>query len=118
MDNSPYRIGVIFSLISVVDPSFIDSVKSSFMRDDLTLGSRNFELGFLDRQSWEGVEVNRWFRIKTGFQRGNESQHVVEVTLDFNSLGENKYVFDADLVGKFLHELENRADEELKRVDA
>ena len=109
------RIGVIVSLAANTDDSTLSSIRARFLSQELQIGQHRTETGFLDRQSWDGFEVNRWLRLTTS--RGRDGSGSVEAAFDFNTIPEEDYNICGKAVSSFLEQLKIRADDEMKVFD-
>ncbi len=91
-------------------------VRSQFLHVGFGLGQDRLELGFLDRQQWETLEVNRWFRATTMYQGSGTG--LLEIVLDFNTVPQADRIITEDEIALFLETIKSRADEEMKVFNA
>ena len=115
IEGNVTRVGIIVVLDTAVDNATSVRLREAFLSSNLHLGQHRTELGLLDRQTWEGFEVNRWLRLMTS-QQPDESNRL-EAVLDFNTIPERDYNFTSDVLSDFLAQLKNKAEEEMRVFD-
>lgn len=116
VNNSINRVGMMVALSANLGDSDLAHVRQQFLRAEFGLGQNRLELGFLDRQQWETLEVNRWFRA-TAVHEGNGTGSL-EIVLDFNTVPQADRIIAEDEIMLFLETLKSRADEEIKVINA
>ena len=115
VDGNIERFGIMLFLSTNVDNETLGRVRAEFLNSSISLGQHRTEIGFLDRQSWKGFEVNRWIRLMTAQLPG--SSGLLEVALDVNTIPEIDYNMSEESLGRFLEELKARVVGEMEVFD-
>jgi len=96
-----YRLGHVARLI-VSDNKAIEVVKERYIKSGALETPRSLELHVLDRMSWDGLALNRWYRISAhpkGKADGEGKE--ISVIFDINTVAEKKYDFGAESLVAF-----------------
>jgi len=80
------------------------------------------ELHYLVRDSIAGIKINKWTRIKSARKKADpEQDRFVTIYIDINTLAEEAYEFNQELLQEFLKESSNvvndTINEHLKRME-
>lgn len=96
------RLGSIAQFDVPVGQGASSIIRKAYLKDGILPGQHEIQLGVLDRQSWETIEINRWIRL-----RGHEEESTLHIIVDINTIPEKKYDFDLKGIESFYNYVTN-----------
>jgi len=116
------RIGFVIELMAFPnDP--IDLVKSTFIRDNAIGNSKELQLSIMNRLTWEGLEINKGYRILTtekmhhGKEEPEEVQKIkkaLAILIDINTPSEKVQDFSTESMLSFFNQVFEYLPEDIK----
>lgn len=95
-----YRIGFITHLVCLTENA-VDLVSKKYTTNLIEPEETSkLELHFLKKYNREGMDLNRWTRIRSRIEE-NEVPSQVNLEVDINTPNEKKVVLDSDFIQKF-----------------
>ncbi|MGB6837933.1 MAG: hypothetical protein WBF66_09540 [Dehalococcoidia bacterium] len=111
------RVGLVTQFEVRLDEEAALFIRNRFLKPELFVGRRDLQLAALDRETWNGIEVNRWARLTSEHPPNDPAAaYVLRVVSDINSVPEQEYDFDPATLERFYTRSSRFLAEDLPRL--